>query len=91
MTLLIKAAAATTLTLSMCCAFADDVQPSHETATPSKHQLMKECMAKEKAGDVQMTPEQREQMKKTCREVSKTEEENVQTEKAAERAPDSGT
>jgi hypothetical protein len=34
-----------------------------------------------------MTSEQREQVKKTCRDVSKNEEENEQAEKAAEQSP----
>ena len=78
---LIQLAAAVALSCAMSQVHADDAAPPTASA-PSKHKLMKDCMAKEKASDTQMTSEQREQMKKTCRDVTNTEEENVQTEKA---------
>lgn len=46
---------------------------------PSKHQMMKECMAKQKASDGGIS---KEQMRKNCRDVTKTEKENAKTEKA---------
>jgi len=83
---LIHLATATALACALTEVYADDATPP-PTTSESKHQLMKECMAKEKASDVQMTSEQREQVKKTCRDVSKNEEENEQAEKAAEQSP----
>lgn len=56
-------------------AFADDA-PSKPTMT--KHQMMKDCMAKQKASDGGMP---KEDMKKACKDVTKTEKEN------ADRAP----
>ncbi len=66
--------AAAALTCAMIQVHADDV-----SAPPSKHQLMKDCMAKQKASDAGLP---KEQMKNTCRSLTKTEEENVHTEKA---------
>jgi hypothetical protein len=54
-----------------------------EKPAPSKHQLMKECMAKQKASDGGMP---KEEMKKNCRDVTNTEHENAKVEKAAESA-----
>jgi hypothetical protein len=53
---------------------ADEPAPSPQT----KHQMMKECMAKQKASDSGIP---REQMKRNCRDVTKTEKENVKAEK----------
>jgi hypothetical protein len=57
--------------------------PGHadENTAPSKHQLMKECMAKQKASDGGMP---KEDMKKNCKDVTNTEHENAKVEKAAE-------
>ncbi len=66
-------AAAAALTCAMIQVHADDVSPP-----PSKHRLMKDCMAKQKASDAGLP---KEQMKNTCRSLTKTEEENVHTEK----------
>jgi len=44
---------------------------------PTKHQLMKECMAKQKASDGGMP---KERMKKNCRDVTETEAENAKAE-----------
>lgn len=46
--------------------------------TPTRHQMMKECMAKQKASDGGM---RKEDMKKTCKDVTKTENENAKVEK----------
>jgi hypothetical protein len=51
---------------------ADDAPPR------TKHQMMKDCMAKQKASDGGMP---KEQMKKNCRDVTKTEKENATTDK----------
>ncbi len=60
-------------------AFADDAsgQPAM-----TRHQMMKDCMAKQKASGSGMP---KEDMKKACRDVTKTEKEN------ADRAPASPT
>jgi hypothetical protein len=57
-----------------------------EKATPSKHQLMKDCMAKQKASDGGMP---KEDMKRNCKDVTNTEHENAKVEKAAEDSTDS--
>ena len=51
------------------CAHADDAAPK----TPSKHQLMKECMAKQKAADNPMPHADR---RKACEDVTKNEKQN---------------
>jgi hypothetical protein len=49
----------------------------------SKHQLMKECMAKQKASEAGRS---REEMKKTCEDLAKTEKQNAdQAEKTNSR------
>ena len=45
-----------------------------ETPAPSKHQLMKDCMAKQKASD---SGRLKEDMKKSCTDLSKTEKQNA--------------
>jgi hypothetical protein len=47
---------------------------------PTKHQLMKDCMAKQKASDGGMP---KEQMKKNCKDVTKTESDNAKADKQA--------
>ena len=42
-------------------------------ATPSKHQLMKDCMAKQKAANSGLP---KEDMKNACKDVTKTEKQN---------------
>ena len=59
-------------------AYADD---SATPSVPSEHQLMKECMAKEKASDGGMP---KEDMKKSCKDVTATERENDMAEKKSE-------
>ena len=50
---------------------------------PSKHQLMKECMAKQKASEAGRS---KEEMKKTCEDLAKTEKQNAdQAEKTSSR------
>jgi hypothetical protein len=63
------------------------VLPAHadEKPAPSKHQLMKECMAKQKASDGGMP---KEDMKKNCKDVTDTERENEKAEKSAEESTD---
>jgi hypothetical protein len=51
-----------------------------DAPAPTRHQMMKDCMAKQKASDGGMP---KEQMKKNCRDVTKTEKENAKTEDAA--------
>jgi hypothetical protein len=46
--------------------------------TPTKHQLMKDCMAKQKASDSGMP---KEQMKKNCKDLTKTENQNAKADK----------
>jgi hypothetical protein len=43
----------------------------------TKHQMMKECMAKQKASDAGLS---KEQMKKNCRDVTQTERENAKAD-----------
>jgi hypothetical protein len=51
----------------------------------TKHQMMKECMAKQKASDAGLS---KEQMKKNCRDVTQTEHENAKTDKeSADQTP----
>jgi hypothetical protein len=52
-------------------------------ATPSRHQLMKDCMAKQKAAHSGLP---KEDMKNACKDVTKTEKQNdVAAEKAADK------
>ncbi len=44
----------------------------------SRHQMMKECMAKQKASDAGLS---KEQMKKNCRDITETELENAKADK----------
>jgi hypothetical protein len=45
---------------------------------PTRHQLMKDCMAKQKASDAGLS---KEQMKKNCRDVTETALENAKANK----------
>jgi hypothetical protein len=56
--------------------YSDDA-PAQPALT--KHQMMKQCMAKQKASDGGMP---KEDMKKTCKQVTKTEKENADAERA---------
>jgi hypothetical protein len=54
---------------------------AEEAASPpvaSRHQMMKECMAKQKASNAGLS---KEQMKKTCRDLTDTELENAKADK----------
>ncbi|HUE09380.1 MAG TPA: hypothetical protein VMQ54_00510 [Steroidobacteraceae bacterium] len=67
--------------------FADDAAasapaPAQAPAPATKHQMMKDCMAKQKASESGMP---KEQMKKACRDVTATEKQNA--DKAATTAP----
>ena len=57
-----------------------DVRADEAASKPvaTRHQMMKECMAKQKASDAGMS---KEQMKKNCRDVTDTERENAKTNK----------
>jgi hypothetical protein len=61
-----------------------DVHADEAASRPvaSRHQMMKECMAKQKASNAGLS---KEQMKKNCRDVTETERENAKAEqKSAE-------
>jgi hypothetical protein len=45
-----------------------------EAPVQSKHQMMKDCMAKQKASE---SGRPREEMKKSCKDVTKTEKQNA--------------
>jgi hypothetical protein len=64
------------LAISLACAAAQ--VHSDDIPSQTKHQRMKECMAKQKASDGGMP---KEQMKKNCKDVTKTESENAKAEK----------
>jgi hypothetical protein len=55
-----------------------------DAPTPTKHQMMKDCMTKQRASDSGMS---KEQMKKNCRDVTKTEKENAKADKDATAPP----
>ena len=60
-------------------AVAVDVHADEAASRPvaSRHQMMKECMAKQKASDAGLS---KEQMKKNCRDVTATERENAKAD-----------
>ena len=64
--------------LAVGAASAQDVDSS--PPLPSKHQMMKECMAKEEASDGGMP---KEDMKRSCKDIITTESENAKAERAA--------
>ena len=57
-----------------------DVRADEAASKPvaTRHQMMKECMAKQKASDAGLS---KEQMKKNCRDVTETERENAKADK----------
>jgi hypothetical protein len=67
------------LLLAGICAAAVNVHADEAASKPvaTKHQMMKECMAKQKASDAGLP---KEQMKKNCRDVTETERENAKAE-----------
>ena len=56
-----------------------DVHADEAASRPvaTRHQMMKECMAKQKASDAGLS---KEQMKKNCRDIIDTELENAKAE-----------
>jgi hypothetical protein len=67
------------LLLAGIAAIAVDVHADEAASKPvaTKHQMMKECMAKQKASDAGLS---KEQMKKNCRDVTGTERENAKAD-----------
>ena len=67
------------LLLAGICAVAGNVHADEAASKPvaTKHQMMKECMAKQKASDAGLP---KEQMKKNCRDVTGTERENAKAD-----------
>ena len=68
------------LLLTSIAALAVDVRADESASRPvaTRHQMMKECMAKQKASDAGLS---KEQMKKNCRDVTETERENAKADK----------
>jgi len=56
--------------------------------TPTKHQMMKDCMAKQKASD---GGQPKEEMKKSCKDLTETEHDNAKAEKKEEAAEQSAS
>ena len=75
-----KAAAASILSAALFCGIQAHAD---ETPAPSKHQMVKDCMAKQKASD---NGRLKEDMKKSCRDLSKTEKQNADRASAADGA-----
>ncbi len=74
------------LAAGLLCALPVRADDAASKPTPSRHQLMKECMAKQKASDGGMP---KEDMKRNCRDVTETERENAKVEKSTEeKAPE---
>jgi hypothetical protein len=59
--------------LGLCAALSALSAAAGEPATPSKHQLMKDCMAKQRAANSGLP---KEDMKNACKDVTKTEKQN---------------
>ena len=49
--------------------------------TPTKHQLVKDCMAKQRAAD---SGKPKQDLKDACRDVAKTQKENADAQKKAQ-------
>jgi hypothetical protein len=60
------------------CTYAD------EAPVQSKHQMMKDCMARQKASD---SGQHRDEMRKSCKDVTKTEKQNADQASATQGAP----
>jgi hypothetical protein len=56
-------------------------QSARADATPSKHQLMKDCMAKQRAAG-----RPRQEVRDACKDVAKTEKENADAQTKADKA-----
>ncbi len=63
------------------CAAARAEDPAPAPPPPTKHQMMKDCMAKQRASEGGMP---KEEMKKACRDVTQTERDNDKAEKHQE-------
>jgi hypothetical protein len=77
----LKRATAPILAASMLCcvySYADDAP------APSKHQMMKDCMAKQKASD---SGQHKDEMRKSCKDVTKTEKQNADQASAVQGTP----
>src|SRR5471030_2254540 len=75
-----RCAAAPVLAASMlCCVYAY----ADQAPVPSKHQMMKDCMAKQKASD---SGRHTDEMKKTCRDITKNEKQNADQASATQDA-----
>jgi hypothetical protein len=75
----LRRAAASILSASLLCC----VQPyahADEAPAQSKHQMMKDCMAKQKASD---SGRHKDDMRKSCKDVTKTEKQNADQAAAA--------
>jgi hypothetical protein len=77
-----KAAAASMSSAALFCAIQTHAD---ETAAASKHQMMKDCMAKQKASD---SGRLREDMRKSCRDLAKTEKQNADRASTTQRTPE---
>jgi len=66
------------LAMGTTCAVAEDALPA---PPPTKHQMMKDCMAKQVASDGGMP---KEEMKKACKNLTQTERDNEKAEKHEE-------
>jgi hypothetical protein len=75
-----RAAAASIVSAALFCAAQAHAD---EAPAPSKHQMMKDCMAKQKASN---SGRLKEDMEKSCRDLSKTEKQNADRASAAEGA-----
>jgi hypothetical protein len=64
----------------LCCGYA--YAYADEAPVPSKHQMMKDCMAKQKASD---SGRHSDEMKKSCRDITKNQKQNA--DQAADQAP----
>lgn len=74
------------IALTLICATLSAALPARADEAPdeSRHQLMKDCMAKQKAAE---SGKPHADMRKTCRDVTKTEKQNENAEKKAEETP----
>jgi hypothetical protein len=67
----LKRTAAPVLAASMlCCGYAY----ADEAPVPSKHQMMKDCMAKQKASD---SGRHTDEMRKSCKDITKNQKQNA--------------
>ena len=72
------------LLISIAAVAAVNVRADEAASRPvaTRHQMMKECMAKQKASNAGLS---KDQMKKNCRDVTDTERENAKTDKSQRR------